>query len=368
MPGSIDVAVIGGGAAGIFAALSAAQKGSVALIDPRGVGMGALSRSAGIVTMQLDSERDVRLVLRSMELIKSVAKRSIKETGFLQLGNEYLLEDSISALRGVGVPYRLLGGDEVMERWPLLSVEEDLLGIYTERDLSLEPQLFVEECKHSLEKQGVELHEGIRAERIVLEGPSVRHIELSDGSILRAERYIVSAGAWTRGLLAGSGIHLPMKIITCTSFRFELGVKALVPSFSDEVLHSYWRPWGSELIGGGYDAWISDEPDMNDAPPPEEYAKRAEILLSRRIRTAKRITLLAGWRGPCSVPPDLEPVLGFIGDESNCVVVDGLRGYGLMRGPAIGELASQLVLAERTWLDISPYSPARLKEYNYASR
>lgn len=368
MTETTELAIIGGGAAGISAALTAAPKHQVTLIDPRGVGRGALSRSAGIVTVQLDSERDVRLVVRSMELIRPIARRSIKETGFLQLGNEYILEDTLSSLRGAGIPYRVLGAEEVAERWPMLSVERELIGIYTERDLSLEPSIFVDECRESLAHRGVELREGVSAERTALDGLSVKHIELSDGSKLRAERYIISAGAWTRDLLARSGISLPMKIITCISFRLDLGTEARIPGFSDELLHSYWRPWGSEVIGGGYDAWVSEHPDISESPPPERYAERAVALLCRRVRTGRRPVLLSGWRGPCSVSPDLEPVLGFIGDDSNCVVVDGLRGYGLMRGPALGELAALLALSERTWLDISPYSPARLKEYDQASR
>jgi glycine/D-amino acid oxidase-like deaminating enzyme len=88
--------VIGAGPAGAFAALTAALKGErVTLVDPRGVLGGAASRSAGVVTVQLDDPLDVRLVVRSMELMRSVSRSSVVRTGFLQIGREEDLSDSV---------------------------------------------------------------------------------------------------------------------------------------------------------------------------------------------------------------------------------------------------------------------------------
>jgi sarcosine oxidase subunit beta len=113
-------------------------------------------------------------------------------------------------------------------------------------------------------------------------------------------------------------------------------------SFSDEWLHSYWRPWGTELVGGGYDADFSDAPDISDAPPPQKYIENSLRLLHRRVRLKSPPRLTATLRGPCSVTADMEPIIGKIEGIENLVLVDGLRGYGLMRGPAIGELAANL--------------------------
>lgn len=355
-----DLAIIGGGVAGIFSALTAAQNSVKSIIiDKNKLGGGATLRSAGVVTLQLDEENDVKLVKRSIELIKQYSKNSWRVTGFLQLGRPNQLQDSINSMKRAGVEFRLLYSSEIESEWPEIISDEQFLGIYTSEDLSLEPSLFIDDCRKSLLDAGVELLEGVEVVSLNIRDGEVKGVVLHDGREVKADQYILSAGAWTKEILSKHGIELMTVIITCYAYRFDVNEELGLPSFSDEWLHSYWRPWSTELIGGGYDADFSEKPDISDAPPPQKYIKNAIRLLQRRVRLKSLPRLTATLRGPCSVTSDMEPIIGYIEGLRNLVVIDGLRGYGLMRGPAIGELAANLLMNKPLWLDISSYDPSR---------
>jgi sarcosine oxidase subunit beta len=355
-----DLAVIGGGVAGIFSALTAARHSAKAIIiDPNRIGGGATVRSAGVVTLQLDETNDVMLVRRSIELIKECSKDSWRVTGFLQLGRPDQLQDSMNSMRQTGVDFELLYPSEIESKWPELMVDERFIGVYTRDDLSLEPPIFVYDCREALLDAGVEVLEGVGADSLSIRDGEIDRAVLSNGEEVRADRYILSAGAWNREILHRHGIELMTVIITCYAYRFDLGEGLGLPSFSDEWLHSYWRPWGTELVGGGYDADFSDAPDISDAPPPQKYIENSLRLLHRRVRLKSPPRLTATLRGPCSVTADMEPIIGKIEGIENLVLVDGLRGYGLMRGPAIGELAANLSMGMDLWLKLNDYNPSR---------
>ncbi|MDT7860180.1 MAG: FAD-dependent oxidoreductase, partial [Candidatus Calditenuis sp.] len=177
--------IIGAGPAGAFAALTAALKGErVTLVDPRGVLGGAASRSAGVVTVQLDDPLDVRLVVRSIELIRSVSRSSVVRTGFLQIGREEDLSDSVEAMREAGVEHELLTAEEIVERWPVFRVDDNIIGVYTDVDLSIEPPLLGSELGDALASLGVEvIRQSVASFRTGREG--IEELVLENGERLR---------------------------------------------------------------------------------------------------------------------------------------------------------------------------------------
>jgi hypothetical protein len=210
--------VVGAGPAGAFAALAAALRGErVTLVDPRGILGGAASRSAGVLTVQLDDPLDVRLVVRSIELIRSVSRSSIVPTGFLQIGREEGLSDSVEAMREAGVEHEVLTAEEIVERWPVFRVDDDLIGIYTSMDLSVEPPLLGAELGEALASLGVE---AIRRSVITFKTDrgAIDELVLENGTadVVRDACPRLVDSKWT--FLENFVRSLPL---ACSSFRFK---------------------------------------------------------------------------------------------------------------------------------------------------
>ncbi|MEN3047282.1 MAG: FAD-binding oxidoreductase [Candidatus Caldarchaeales archaeon] len=299
------LAVVGGGVVGSFAAMSAALDGlDATVIDPRGPLGGAASRSAG-------------------------------------------------------VSYELLSPDDVRHRWPELRVNEGELSVYTDLDLSVEPTLLASEVEARLKELGVRVLRD-EASSIRVSGGSATGVSLAGGELLSADSVILAAGAHNRDLLGRLGLSLRVAVITCYAYRFDLGRELGLPCFSDERRHSYWRPWGSEMVGGGYDAEWSDEPVYEHREPPRSYVERSLRMLTYRLRAQVRPVYVRSVSGPCEITEDFEPYLGEVEGVSNLVVAGGLRGYGLMRGPRLGEMAYAVAAGKRVPPVVAKYGLRRL--------
>lgn len=356
-----DIAVLGGGVVGCFSALRAAELGlRTVLIDERGVFGGASPRSAGVFTVQLDSPIDVKLVAKSIELVKKYTRRSWRETGFLQIGKEYALRESMESLEKCGIEYKLLDSKEILDRWPEFVVEPELMGVYTKSDLSAEPKILGCELREALNEMEVDIVEKVGAVGLDFGSSEVRHVKLSDGSRVSADYYVLAMGSWTSGLLRSANLETETFLLTCFAYRLDLGQELNIPSFSDEYLHTYWRPWGSTLVGGRYDAEFSETPDLSDVQPPSKSLKMSIKLLLRRLKLPTKPILVEHMRGPCSFTSDGMPIFGHVPSLNNAFIIDGLGGYGLMRGPALGYLAVDALIQRHDFDEYRVYSPFRI--------
>jgi len=208
------------------------------------------------------------------------------------------------------------------------------------------------------EERGGRVEIGVRAMKFLAEGGDIKEILLEDGRRISADRFILCIGPWTRDFLALHGVYLPVMVIRCPAYRFK--VEGMFPAFSDEENDSYWRPGRSgTLVGGGYQAEILEDLEKAFGNPPKRFRIEAERLLKLRVKGDTRI--VDEWTGPCSVTPDLNPIVGRVPDFSNLYIVDGLRGYGLMRGPALGYGVADLTLGEKR-RDLEKYSLLRFSQ------
>jgi len=93
LPQRVDVAVIGGGIAGVSTALELAERGvSVALFEKGIIGGEQSSRNWGWCRQAGRDAREIPLILESLTLWRRMNARVEAETGFAQCGIIYLCE------------------------------------------------------------------------------------------------------------------------------------------------------------------------------------------------------------------------------------------------------------------------------------
>ncbi|MCX8203097.1 MAG: FAD-dependent oxidoreductase, partial [Nitrososphaeria archaeon] len=95
-------------------------------------------------------------------------------------------------------------------------------------------------------------------------------------------------------------------------------------------------------------------------PAEPEYVYHIVDLLSERLRRPEAILVEGGWAGPCSSTHDGMPLVGRVPGTSNCFIVDGLDGYGLMRSAGVAELLIEAVIHGREAEWASPSRPMAL--------
>ncbi len=353
--------VLGCGIAGAFAAYTIAREGGeVLVIDRMTVGRGATPNSAGVITVHLDLEEEVLLAVRSIELYHELARGrelgelGLRNTGFLTIMNGEELDEYSETLRSLGIHTKVYDGRELKEMYPDLVIYYDEGGVWSGIDLVCEPRRMIGALRNIVSEHGARL---LKAEIAGVKWgeDGIDYVLLEDGTRISGDRYIVALGPYTSRV---TGIQYPHIILRCPAFKFRLNLRGSLPAFEDDVFSSYWRPSNhSTIVGGGYTADFIEDPSEAYTIPGKRHLKFTLKLIKRRFKEEVHPELLEGWTGPCSLTEDLSPIAGRI--RGNTYMVEGLRGYGLMLGPALSEAVAMMALGKKPPINISAYSPGR---------
>lgn len=360
--------ILGGGVIGTSIALRLAMEGKDVVVLERSSGVSsATTHSAGVVTIQLDSVEDAVTVKRSIEILEEIIGGSdpleagVVGRGFVAIEDEEDSEETAEILEEAGVEFEQLSSREASGRWPQIRFNDGEVITHTWMDMSVEPKKFLRFLYSKAVENDVELR---------LNG-FVKSLEVENGEVVAAvtgeekvygDIFLLCLGPWNKPFLASLGVTLPTWIIRCPAYRFKLsGCKGL-PAFSDDINDSYWR-LGLEdtLVGGGYHAESAENPEECFGKPPREFTEDTERLLGLRLRCG--FSLADEWTGPCSISPDFKPIIDLVEGFRNLYVVDGLRGYGLMKGLALGFSLADKVLGRNPEIDLSPYSLRRFEKF-----
>lgn len=210
----VEVAIVGGGVAGAAAAWSLAGRGrEVLLLERHAIGHrhGSSHGDARVWRHSYDAVGWVRMMAEALPLWRRLEEER-EEALLTTLGSIDVAPPAanVAALDTAGVPYELVSGEEAMRRHPSVALPPGA-------EVLLQPgagYIAAERAWHgfaeSAAAKGGELREGARVERIEVTGDGAR-LAVGDETI-EARAVVVTAGAWSRELLAPLGIDLPVHV------------------------------------------------------------------------------------------------------------------------------------------------------------
>ena len=174
-------------------------------------------------------------------------------------------------------------------------------------------------------------------------------VQLDDGETLTADKIVLSAGAWSGRLAAQLGLQ--------SRLETERGYHLFLKGASHKPAHPFMVSDAKFVVTPMRDglrcAGIVEFGGL-DLPP-----SRAPLaLLKRRIRQVyPDLTWESAeeWMGFRPTTPDSLPHLGPIPGAPNVIAAFGSQHIGITIGPRLGRLAADLVLGQRSNLDLTPY-------------
>lgn len=331
--GMFDVAVVGSGIAGAWAAVALARRGlRVLLVAPEGVLGGSTSLASGIVSMQLAephlswAERSAREYLRA-----GVARR----VRAVWVAPRDCVDRLLGALAPRRIPSGVLDGDSA-SRLAGVRVEppEGYRAAFTE-DLIVDLGRLSAFLSAALERLRVEVW-GCRASR------AGRDYVDCGGRLVEAGEVVVAAGAWTPGILGVPPEALGASIYRCEASSVSLGglrTPVYVDLETGESAYAVPESESTAIAGDGPNDLLEDPRDAAPLPgTPYEVLETLSAAVPAALESYPR----ASWAAPCLVAGDGYPLLGRPG-RSAPLLFTGLDGYGLMVAPALaGILASHI--------------------------
>jgi D-arginine dehydrogenase len=360
---SVDVAVVGGGMAGVSIAAELAGSCTVAVLEREAeLGHHATGRSAAALLESYGSAEVRALTRASRRMLEST------DTAAPLLTHRPLLwtadaahADAVAAVLAEQPGLRSISPSDAQAMCPVLrrdalaaaALEPDahdidvaaVLGMYAAR-ASAAGAVVLRECRLD------------HAERI-----GARWVLHHDAGTLGADVVVNAAGAWADEVALACGARpfglRPLRR-TIAIARTAKVVSPTWPMVAAIDEGFYFRPEGPHVLISPADETPSEP---CDARPDEADVALAIDRVNRTTDLAIR-SVVTAWAGLRTFAPDRNPVVGFDPHVPGLCWLAGQGGYGIQRAPALARLAAALVRDEpdaAASFDVDParVSPAR---------
>ena len=338
---TVDVAVVGIGVMGAAAARSLARAGrDVVMLERFRIGhdRGSSHGPARIFRLSYHDRTYVEMARESYELWRALEEESgqplLETTGGLDVADAQVLEAHVAALTSCGVPVEKLSAEAVAERFHAVAIPAGESTLFQADSGVLNAERAWRALAEGAVASGAVLREEEPVESIAEIGgmAEVR----TGGETFRARVAIVTAGAWTRGLLEGAGIELPTKPTRETVAYFELGDRVpVMVEWRDPALYALQS--GTRLKAAEHHA--GPETDPNNAGAPDATSvERVSAWVRERFPTADPEPRLT----ETCIYTNTEDERFILERRGPFVIGSACSGHGFKFAPLIGERLAAL--------------------------
>ena len=419
LPESVDVAIIGGGIAGICTALFLARDGVPVLVCEKGRVAGEQSsRNWGWVRQMGRDEAELPIMMDSIKLWEDLARETDNQVGFRRGGTMYLADNEeeqaefeqwLTIGEQHGLDTRAVNRGELRK---LLAGAADKWcgGIYTASDGRAEPFQAVPTIARVAQAAGCRIIENCAVRSIDTQAGTTCAVITELGRV-RAGTVVCAAGAWSTTFLGNLGISLPQLVVRNTvartgsapevfpgcagshqfafrrrqdggytlalsdhlehfpgadSFRY---LFKFLPAFK-QIRHALRLRPGKDLFARLFPQrrWQADEVTPFERtrvlnPEPSPWAA-GEL----RRRMVEHLPGLAGvdieesWAGMIDATPDFVPVLDQVSGHPGFYLATGFSGHGFGIGPGAGRVMARLVQGKPPGYDLARFRFSRFSD------
>jgi sarcosine oxidase len=363
------IAVVGAGAFGGWTALYLLRSGAeVTLLDPWGPG-NSRSSSGGetrVIRGAYGPDQPyTKLAARALELWKEREadwnRKFFFPTGVLWMaaGDGSFERGSLPLLKDAGIPFEQLPTAEMARRWPQISFQNVAWGIYEPQSGYLLARSSAQAVvDHFVAEGGQYRQTAVTVENLErgLEDGGSKSLPLSDGSTLRADRYIFACGPWLGQLFPRTvGPHF----ISTKQDIFFFGTPQNDPRFNEGNI-PVWADHGEHFMYGipGNQARgfkVADDtrgpefdPTAGQRLVSKDQLEEVRSYLAHRFPGMKDAPLIESRVCPYENTTDHNFIVDRHPSNSNVWIVGGGSGHGFKHGPALGEMVANLVLKDET--------------------
>jgi sarcosine oxidase subunit beta len=371
LPADLDAVVIGAGAVGCSVAFNLARRGmtKVVIIDRGNIGEGSTGRCAGGVRQQFSTEVNVRVGMRSVEILNSFEELTGRPADFRQIGYLFVASDeaamadlrhNLEVQRRAGLrDSQEVGVEEIAKMVPGLRSDDLLGGSFCPSDGIAGPSEMTQGYAHAARAMGVRILEGVEVIGMSIQ-PGACRVQTDRGEI-RASRVVLCAGAWSRPVGEMAGVSVPVApyrrhIFVTKPFA---GVTRQTPMTVDYRTTFYFHPEGEGLLMG-----MSDpaEPESFRTDVDWDFLDHMVEHATERFPGLEDAEIMTGWAGLYEITPDHQGVVGESAEVPGLWLGCGFSGHGFMQAPAVGEVLADLVLGREPAFDVSGLRPDRFAE------
>ena len=378
------VAIIGGGALGASLLYHLVLRGwtDTVLLEKDDLTAGSTWHAAGLCTQFNASLNVTRLLMRGVELFRELDSGprgpiDFREVGSIRLATVPARMDQYRDARGLaritGLPFEIIGPEEIGRRVPLLSLDGVLGGAWTPTDGYVDPSRATLAMADAAREIGaeVERHTTVTGLRQLASG---EWDVVTDRGTLRAGIVVNAAGIWGRDVGRLAGVDLPIvpmehQYLVTDALAELAAAHPEMPVVRDTEASFYVREEGGGLLVGPYEAnpkpWaatgIPSSFGRQLLPPDFDQVAGVLDLATRRISALAHVGMKQLLNGPTSYTPDGNALMGWVPGRRNLFVLSGFS-YGIVQSGGAGFNAAAWIVdgepVDNLWeLDVRRFGP-----------
>lgn len=368
-----DVAIIGGGIAGVSLAHFLAPSRSVVVLERETAhGYHSTGRSAAEFTLR-DNAPEVNALARISHAFMESPPEGFATVPLLTArgslwigtaGKEEAIAQACRRAAADGVAVVPLTVEEALQRAPILDRDYVAAAYFDPDYWDIDVDALLQGYARSARHGGAELVTG--AELLDAHQEDGRWtVETSTGTIT-ADIVVNASGGWAdmvaeRCGVAPAGIVPHRRTAITVDLPADINAAAL-PEINEIDEIYYFKPDAGRLLASPADETPCEPADVQ----PEELDVAYAVHYLEEATELKIGRIASSWAGMRSFSADRLPVIGPARDNPAFFWLAGQGGYGILTSPALGQLAANMITGqplpevfEREGIDPAAFAPGR---------
>jgi len=360
-----DIAVIGAGIMGMATAYYLSKNGvKPAVIDKEYIGSGSTGRCIAGIRQQFSTPASIAVMKENVSLFSQMEEEFGFSVEFYQGGyllmahNEEMVEvfkSNIIIQRKEGINVSLLSPEEALSVVPKLNIEGFLAAANCPDDGQAYPFAVLKGYKTKIDEKKADffLHNPV----IKFEKKGNFLLYLEDGTVIEAEKVLLSAGPWTKELGRKIGLDLPL-----FPERHEAMITERIPRIIEPMIVDYRKDgcYFQQMLTGQVIGCYTPSPNV---PGLRKNSSREFLLemgkrMIRLVPELESAAILRHWAGSYNMTPDGNPIVDKTPID-NLYIASGMSGHGFMFGPALSKHLAHFIDNDEWDMDFSEFSFSR---------
>jgi sarcosine oxidase subunit beta len=350
-----DVAIIGGGIAGLTAGISLLQNGlSVAVVDDAIIRKAASWINAGTVALQNKVPQIQDICFAAIKVWAELDQKLNGATHYMRAGGHRVAcnDDQIEALhqrlvelKSQGVDCEIVEGADVRKRTPWFSQDVQATSFCPYDGMASPLRTRMALMNAFARLGGLRIASHVQA---VESANTTMRLVTSDSHVVEANYVIIAAGAWNTEVsrMFGRPVPTDLKVnILSVTERTSQFMKGSVTTHAGGKFTLKQFANGSCILGGGYSGVGSLENNAADIDVHElqkNLQAQCEV-----VPSLESLLLVRTWAGFSETAFSYGPVLDSIDDDARVwIILTGDIGFTL--GPLFGRMAADAICGHAT--------------------
>jgi D-amino-acid dehydrogenase len=272
----------------------------------------------------------------------------------------------IAVLSRIGVPFEHLDPDGCARVEPALAAVKDNLlgGLRLPHDETGDCQLFTTNLAEKAKALGVQFMHNVKINRLLTENNQLRGVEIDadeDRQILKADQYVVALGSYSRELMQGLGLQIPVYPVKGYSLTVPVTNSAMAPvsTVMDETYKVAITRFDDRIRVGGMAELAGFDLSLNP-----RRRETLEMVLNGLFPNGGDVTKSLFWTGLRPMTPDGTPIIGKTSASYDNVWLNtghGTLGWTMACGS--GQLLADLVSNKRTAIQSEDFALTRYNKH-----